>query len=165
MEGSGAEPKSASSPKSDTCPARRSFWALEAAAIIFSRREKRRARSSPEKSKAPARTRDSRFFLLTDLESRRLAKSSAPVNSPPASRSQIAASMAALPTFLTAAKPNRIALDAAPPVRSGANFSWLLLMSGGKTLMPMFLHSSTKTEILSVLLISFESREAMNSTG
>ena len=38
------------------------------------------ARSCPEKSKAPALVKDSGIFLLTDLDSSRLAKSSADNN-------------------------------------------------------------------------------------
>ena len=44
-------------------------------------------------------------------------------------------------------------------------FRPLLLMSGGRMEMPMRLHSPTKTEIFSVLLISLLSKPAMNSTG
>ena len=48
---------------------------------------------------------------------------------------------------------------------SGVNFKPLLLMSGGRIEIPMRLHSPTKTEIFSVLLISLLSKPAMNSTG
>ena len=48
---------------------------------------------------------------------------------------------------------------------SGVNFKPLLLMSGGRMEIPIRLHSPTKTEIFSVLLISLLSKPAMNSTG
>ncbi len=48
---------------------------------------------------------------------------------------------------------------------SGVNFKLLRFMSGGRIGMPIRLHSPTKTEILSVLLISLLNKPAMNSTG
>ena len=44
-------------------------------------------------------------------------------------------------------------------------FQPLRFMSGGRIGMPIRLHSPTKTEILSVLLISLLNKPAMNSTG
>ena len=48
---------------------------------------------------------------------------------------------------------------------TGVNFSPLRFMSGGRIGIPIRLHSPTKTEILSVLLISLLNNPAMNSTG
>ena len=102
--------------------------------------------------------------LLITFESSRCAKSSIDSNGPFASRSSMACFIAAPPTFLIAANPNRIpGLPVA--VSSGANRSCDRFKFGGKISIPIRWHSETNTPILSVLLISFDSKAAMNSTG
>ena len=95
-------------------------------------------------------------------------------NAPVASRSAMAASMAASPTFLIAASPYRIAPwysvpsalgGRVPSSGSGANLSELLFTSGSRILIPIRSHSATNTLILSVLEISLLITAAMNSTG
>ena len=113
-------------------------------------------------------------------ESSRRQKSSSEVNSPLASRSRIASFHRALPDILDrgqtvadgigsafprcAAVADRIRVSD-PCYNSGLNFNPLRFTSGGRIGMPIRLHSPTKIEILSVLLISLLSKPAMNSTG
>ena len=116
------------------------------------------ARFSPVESKAPHLMSDSTTRLLTRRRSTRSQKSKSPPKGPPARASMIA-SMAPVPTFLTAPRPNRMACSRTRKERSEA------LMSGGRTWIPMSRQSLMFLMTLSVFPMSSVRSAAMNSTG
>ena len=110
----------------------------------------------PVKSNAPHFMRLSTTFLLALLKSTRAAKSSNEENFPVALAS-IIASIAAAPTFLTAASPNLIV---SPATVKSIELSF---KSGGSIFMPESLHSPMYFMTLSVSPMFIVRSALMNS--
>ena len=102
------------------------------------------SRRRSKQSKAPAIARFSMAPLLQALRFTRSTKSYISLNGPLALRSLMIADTALSPTPFTAASPKRMS-----PLLLTPNFSTDSLMSGPFTVIPMRLHSSITTLILS----------------
>ena len=116
------------------------------------------ARFGPKSSQAPDFTRLSSSFLLKPRDSTRAQKSSRSGNGPPFARLDDELHRG-LPTFLIAERPKRIGV-----VLDGEDAA-AFVDARRQHLDAHRFASATKSEILSVLSSSLDSRAAMNCTG
>ena len=111
-------------------------------------------------SNAPALASDSRARRLSARASIRSLRSSTDSNGPLAARSAISGSTAARPTFLTVARPKRIALRPSAK-RSRLKLASELFASGGSSLILSRAHSAAAARMRSELPAAARSTAAM----
>ena len=159
-------------PNSPDCPESLSFCAFCARSIAPSSAAITCSRL-PSESIAPALINDSstRLFISRrstfSQNSHRLAKPVLPVACSSA-RAASTDSIALWPTFLIAARPNRIASTCSPAafaITLGVKLASEICTSGGTTAMPSSRHSEMYLTTFSGFDVSLVSSAAINSTG
>ena len=111
---------------------------------------------------------DSTTRLLTVRRSTRRHRSSSERNGPgssPPSRTEVIASIAPSPTFLTAARPKRMASGAPEASVSTVKSACEACTSGARTAIPSRRHSATTAATFSARSRKPFSTAVMNSTG
>ena len=116
-------------------------------------------RACPSESNAPALISDSITRLLHTLTGTLRKKSAKLVNASLAVRAATIASTTLVPTFRTAARPNRMS----PP--TGVKVAAEALTSGGSTVIPIRRHSFRYSALLSLSPDTDVSSPAMYSAG